>query len=173
MREIAGFSAEEMAKSLAVSAKTYARYESSGENIPISALYHMAHMFKVDMSEILTGRSPRIDTFEVVPAGRGVRIDRYPGYQFQGLAYKYMNKTMEPMIVTVDPQAEDPDMVIHAGQEFNYVLEGRILLLFDGKRILLEEGDSVYFNSAHPHGQRAMGDAPARFLTVITEQEAV
>ena len=35
--------------------------------------------------------------------------------------------------------------------------------------IVLEEGDSIYFNPNIPHGQRCGGDEPATFLTMITE----
>jgi len=170
LREISGYSVERMAEELGVGAAVYAQYEETGENIPISALYHIANLFGVDMSELITGRTPRLDTFCVVPAGRGVNIDRYPGYAFEGLAYKFINKIMEPMIVTVDPQEHDPELVTHGGQELNYVLEGSVLVLFDDKRLLLNEGDSIYFNPAHPHGQKAMDGRRARFLTVITER---
>lgn len=170
LREISEYSAEFMAKELGVSKQTYENYEASGENIPISTLYHMANLFKVDMSEIITGRTPRIDSYCIVPAGKGVKIDRYPGYNFQGLAYKFMHKIMEPMIVTVDPCEGDPELVVHEGQELNYVLEGSIEVLFDNKRLLLETGDSIYFDPTHPHGQKAMNGKPAKFLTVIAER---
>jgi acetyl-CoA synthetase len=169
-REIAGYGAEDVAKELNVTVDTYKKYESEGENIPISALYHMANLFGVDMSELLTGRAPHIDTYCVVPKNKGVKVDRYPGYNFSGLAYKFMNKLMEPMIVSVDPREGDPELVTHSGQELNYVIEGSIIVLFDDKRIVLEEGDFIYFNPAHPHGQKAQGGKTAKFLTVIAER---
>ncbi len=169
MREICGYSAEFMAGELKIPLGTYNAYEASGENIPISAVYHMANLFKVDMSEILTGRTPRLDTYCVVPAGKGEKIDRYPGYYFQGLAYKFMNKLMEPMVVTVEPSDGDPELVTHSGQELNFVLEGRVMVIFDDKRLILESGDSIYFNPTHLHGQKALDGKPAKFLTVIAE----
>ena len=169
LREICGYSREQLANELGIDEAAYASYEETGENIPISALYHIANLFKVDMSELITGRTPRLDTFCVVPSGKGVNIDRYPGYTFEGLAYKFINKVMEPMIVTVEPQENDPELVTHGGQELNFVLEGSVLVLFDDKRLLLGEGDSIYFNPAHPHGQKAMDGRRARFLTVISE----
>ena len=170
LREISGYTAEQMAAELAVGLQTYLNYEETGENIPISALYHIANLLSVDMSELITGRTPRLDTFCVVPAGKGVNLDRYPGYTFEGLAYKFMNKVMEPMIVTVEPQEGEPELVTHGGQELNYILEGSVCVLFDEKRLLLNAGDSIYFNPSHPHGQKAMDGRKARFLTVISEQ---
>ncbi len=169
LREISGCTVETLAAELDVDPQTYISYETDGVNIPISVLYHISQKFKVDLTEILTGQTPRLDDLCVVKSGRGARIDRYPGYTFQSLAYKFSHKIMEPLLVTVDPDHDTPTLVTHAGQEFNFVLEGSIELLFDEKRVVLGVGDSVYFNPAHPHGQRAFGDKPARFLTVIAE----
>lgn len=169
LREISDYSVDFMAGELGVSPQVYASYEETGGNIPISTLYHIANLLGVDMSELLTGRTPHIDTYCVVPAGGGERVDRYPGYNFQGLAYKFKNKMMEPMVVTVEPCDGDPELVCHRGQELNFVLEGSIEVLFDDKRLLLQPGDSIYFDPTHPHGQKAMGGRPAKFLTVIAE----
>ena len=169
MREISDLSAGQMAEELGIPMDQYDRYESTGGDIPISVLYRIANVFGVDMSVLLTGKTSHIDDFCVVRAGKGMQIDRYPGYTFQGLAYKFRNKIMEPMIVTVDPSNEDPALVCHRGQELNLVLEGGIEVLFDDKRIALDTGDSIYFDPTHPHGQRATGGKPAKFLTVIAE----
>jgi transcriptional regulator with XRE-family HTH domain len=169
LREISGCTVEELARDLRIDPKTYLSYETDGFNIPISVLYHIAQKFRVDFTEILTGKTPRLDDFCVVKSGHGASIDRYPGYSFQSLAYKFMHKMMEPLLVTVDPEHDDPALVSHLGQEFNFVLEGSIEFIFDDKHVVLEKGDSVYFNPSHPHGQRAFGGKPARFLTVIAE----
>ena len=169
MREISDLSAGRMAGELGVPVEQYERYESTGGDIPISALYRIANVFRVDMSVLLTGKTSHIDDFCVVRAGQGLKIDRYPGYAFRGLAYKFRNKIMEPMIVTVDPSGEDPALVRHPGQELNLVLEGGIEVLFNDKRIALDTGDSIYFDPTHPHGQKAAGGKPAKFLTVIAE----
>ena len=169
LREISGYSKEQVAGELGIALPLYESYETVGSDIPISTMYHLSHLFGVSLAEILTGCTPRIDTYCVVPAGKGEKVDRYPGYHFQGLAYKFAHKTMEPMVVTVEPSDKDPELVQHRGQELNYVLEGSIEVLFDGKRIMLKTGDSIYFDPTHPHGQKAGNGQPAKFLTVITE----
>lgn len=169
LREISGCTVEELAGELGVDAETYHGYEREGVNIPISALYHISRKFRVDLNEILTGRESRLNTYCIVRKGQGVRVDRYPGYSFQSLAHTYMRRIMEPLIVTIEPEDHGPALVTHPGQEFNYVLEGSVELLFGERRFVLEAGDSVYFNPVHPHGQRARGGKPARFLTVIAE----
>ncbi|MBP5754775.1 MAG: cupin domain-containing protein, partial [Clostridia bacterium] len=74
-----------------------------------------------------------------------------------------------PMIVTISPSEGKPQLVSHGGQEFNYVLEGTVGVTIGGKEIILNEGDSVYFDPAIPHGQFAVGGV-ARFLTVIDKE---
>ena len=169
LREISDYTRQAVADELGIDTELYENYEENGENIPIGTLYRLAHMFGVSMSVLLTGSEPRIDTFCVVPAGKGVTVDRFPGYNYEGLAYNFKDRIMEPMIVTVDPHDGDPELVVHRGQEMNYVLEGKVEVIFDSKRILLEEGDTIYFNPTLPHGQKAAGGMPAKFLTVITE----
>ena len=169
LREICGITQETFAKELEISLETYRRYEQEGGDIPISVLYHLSQRMGVDLPELLTGQEARLSTYSVVRQGQGDKIVRYPGYSFSGLAATYKDKIMEPLLVTVEPCAEDPTLVTHAGQEFNMILHGSIELLFNEKRILLNKGDCVYFNPTCPHGQKAAG-GPAQFLTVITEK---
>ena len=169
LRDVYGYTSAEVAKDLGLSVEVYESYENEGNDIPISVLYHLAGKYDVDLTEILTGRTPRLDTFTVVPAGKGVKIDRYKEYHIRSLANNFRDKIMEPMLVTLDPEANEPPLVTHGGQEFNYVIEGSVLFLFENKRLLLNVGDCVYFDPTHPHGQMAANGEKAAFLTVITE----
>ena len=170
LREIFGLSVEEMAAETGVAAAKYMEYESSGENIPISVLYHISQKFGVDLSEILTGESAHLSTLQVCRRGKGKTIDRYPGYMFESLAPRFTQKVMEPLLVTLIPGEPEAALVTHEGQEFNLVLEGVIVITYDSKEYVLNAGDAVYFDPTHPHGQRALGEKKARFLTVITEK---
>jgi len=169
LREIFGLSEEQMAKETGVDTEKYMEYESSGENIPISVLYHISQKFGVDLSEILTGEPARISTLQICRRGKGKTISRYPGYMFESLAPRFTHKIMEPLLVTLVPGEPDAALVTHGGQEFNLVLEGIIVITYDDKEYVLNAGDAVYFDPMHPHGQKAIGKDKARFLTVITE----
>ena len=169
LREACDISREELARDLGVDVATYAAYEDTGADVPISALYHMASKFGVDMNEILTGVPARLDTYQVVRGGNGRTVDRYPGYCYQDLAWGFTHKIMQPLLVTLDPSDEPAELVTHSGQEFNLVLSGKVIVTYDGKDLVLEAGDSIYFNPEHPHGQRCGSDTPAAFVTVIAE----
>lgn len=169
LREIFDLTVDQMAQDVGVSADEYAEYEESGENIPISVLYRISQKFGVDMSEILTGKTAKLNTYAICRRGKGKTISRYEGYRFESLAHRFTGKVMEPLLVTLLPSDKAVEPVVHAGQEFNLVLEGSVAVYYDGKEHILEEGDAIYFDPTRPHGQRAHGSEKARFLTVIIE----
>jgi transcriptional regulator with XRE-family HTH domain len=169
LRDIAGLSAEEAAEKLGVSEEAYNRYEQDGTDIPISAIYAIANLYRVDTTDILSGLSPKMTALSLVKKGRGIKVERFEGYEYENIAYSFLHRTMEPMIVTLAPDGETPNMVMHGGQEINFCLDGKMILFHDGNEIILEEGDCAYFDAKKPHGQRAAGPGRARFLTVINE----
>lgn len=169
IREACGYTQKQLSDELGIDEKVYADYEENGENIPISVIYQIANKFGVDFTEIVTGVGAKLNTYHVVKKGNGKSINRYPGYRFEDLAYRYAHKIMQPLLVTLDPSDEPASLVSHSGQEFNLVLEGSVAIIFDDKEIILNEGDTIYFNPTHPHGQKCIGNKKARFLTVIAE----
>ena len=169
LREACDITREELAEELGVPTETYIAWETTGADIPISAIYHIANRFGVDFIEILSGEYARLDTFQVVKAGQGRDVERYPGYHFQDLAWRFKDKIVQPLRVTLDPSDEPAALVTHSGQEFNLVLEGTVVVVFDDRELTLEVGDSIYFDPTHPHGQRCGSDVPATFVTVIAE----
>lgn len=169
LRDACGYTRDELADELGIERSVYASYEENGEDIPISVIFQIANKFGVDFTEILTGSAAKLDTYHLVKAGQGRSVQRYEGYNYQDLAWRYTHKIMQPLLVTLDPSDEPAALVTHVGQEFNYVVEGTVILVFDDKEIKLNKGDSIYFNPTHPHGQKCGGNEPAVFLTMIAE----
>jgi len=107
-------------------------------------------------------------TYTVTRKDTGAKVERYPGYDYTSLSYNFRSREMEPMLVHLQPEDEQPALVSHSGQEFNYVIEGTVCVIIGNKKLVLEAGDCIYFNPMLPHGQQAVG-GPATFLTVIKE----
>ena len=169
LREACDVTREEMAADLEVSLEKYTQWEESGADVPISAIYHMARKFGVEFTEILTGTAAKLNSYQVVLNGHGRDVERYPGYSFKDLAYRYADKIMQPLEVVIDPSDEPAKLVSHSGQEFNLVLEGEVIVVWGDREFRLKEGDSIYFNPEIPHGQRCGSDVPCKFVTVIAE----
>jgi mannose-6-phosphate isomerase-like protein (cupin superfamily) len=96
-------------------------------------------------------------------------VERVSAYKYQSLTSGFTNNVAEVFVVTVEPKPEEEDFYknIHAGQEFNMILEGSMVLNINGKNLVLRQGDSIYFDSSLPHGMKAMNNKPVKFLAVI------
>ncbi len=134
LREVCDYTQEKLAAELGIAADVYAGYEKNGD-FPISVIYEIANKFKVDFNEIITGEPSRIDTYQVVRRGQGKTVSRFEGYRFKDLAFRYADKIMQPLLVTLEPTDEPAELVTHSGQEFNLVLKGSIDLVFENKII--------------------------------------
>ncbi|AKB18252.1 MULTISPECIES: helix-turn-helix domain-containing protein [unclassified Methanosarcina] len=169
LRELSEISVEKMAGYLQVSAETYEKYENGTEDIPASILFEIAHRLQVDMATLLTGEEPRMNIFTVTRDGKGVSVERRKQYRYQNLAEKFIHKKAEFFIVIVEPKSQGtkPDTNSHPGQEFNYVLEGSLKVYIHNNEIVLNEGDSIYFDSNYEHAMEALEGKPAKFLAVI------
>jgi len=165
LRDILEIDVEDISRQIGVSTDEYLAYETGAKEIPISLLYKVAEVFKVDPTVLMTGDVPRMDDYTVVRGGNGVKVERYPGYSFSALAFNYKHRQMDPMMVTLS-KSDKAELVRHGGQEFNYVIEGAIKVIVGDKEFTLEAGDSIYFNPEKPHGQRAVTET-AKFLTII------
>ncbi len=169
LREIFGVPPAQLAQELQIDPEEYREYESGEADIPLGALYRIAHRFNVEMSALLTGHEPRLHTYALTRAGQGVSVDRRQDYKYQSLAYNFIHKKAEPFLVTVEPKPKGAPEHLnsHPGQEFNYVLEGELCIVLAGHEIVMHSGDSLFFDSGVPHGMRALGGQPALFLAVV------
>ena len=166
LRESSDYTVETMAEMLNVTADEYRKYESGQADMSISFLVKVSDIFGVDMTELLTGQAPRLNTLSVTRAGK--TIDCHDQYVYKNLAYNSIHRKIEPMYVTVQP--EDNKTLVpnsHEGQEFDYVLSGTMHIVIGKNDLVLNPGDSVYYDSRMPHAMEAVGDEPVHFLAIV------
>jgi transcriptional regulator with XRE-family HTH domain len=88
--------------------------------------------------------------------------------EFYALSLDKSGRHMEPFLIEVQPSLdEDVSLSSHEGEEFIFVLNGRIEVTYGREVHQLGEGDSIYYDSIVLHNVRALGDEPARLLAVI------
>ena len=168
LREIAEKTPETTARELGIPLSEYLVYESGEADIPMSFIFEFSKLFHVDMADLLSGGQPMLQNFTFVKKDRGIRVERVEHYVYQHLAYNFANKKAEPFMVTVNSNEDEKiHLNVHEGQEFNYCVEGRLMFLLNGQEVIMEPGDSLYFNSEMPHGMRALDGKPAKFLAII------
>ena len=166
LRMILEISALDMAQETNIPYETYKKYENGESDIPISVLYTIANRLGTDITVLITGEEARMDSAAVCRKGKGVSIERFPGYEFSSLAYNFKRRTMEPLLVHLDADKPQAALVSHSGQEFNFVVAGRVKVTVGKITHILTAGDSIYFDARIPHGQSADG-GNAEFFTII------
>lgn len=166
LRELSGISPESMASELGLSKTAYLVLESGQEDISVGLLSRIARRCKVELTTLITGEEPRLHLYTLTRKDKGAEVERKAEYHYMALASNFIHKRAEPFLVTALPEAPGhPD--IHPGQEFVYLLEGRLKVRVGDHEVTLEEGDSIYFDATAPHAATALDGRPARFLAVL------
>jgi len=169
LRDALDASVEDFAKTAGISKEEYESYESGKKDISISLLQSICRQYGVEMTAILFGDEPHVESYYLTRAGQGIAMERTKAYQYNSLGAGFKNRKADPFIVTVEAKPDDTPIHLnsHAGQEFNMVLEGTLQLTINGKELILHEGDSIYFNSGLEHGMKALNGKTVKFLAVI------
>jgi transcriptional regulator with XRE-family HTH domain len=169
LREISGLSSAALASELGVSLDLILQYESGTADIPVGFLYKVAHKFGIELTAILTGENPRLHIYCVVRKDRGLRVERRKQYKYESLASNFINKKAEPFIVRIEPDTElaPVEFNSHPGQEFNYVIEGTMKIIIDTHEVVLNAGDSIYYDSSCQHAMKAMNQTPVKMLAIV------
>ena len=166
LRDALDIDTAETAAKVGISREDYEKYESGNSDIPMSVIYEIAQTFGVDISALLSGEEPHSKAFFVTRKGTGISVERTKIYKYQALAYGFKSAKAEPFEVTIEPNDMPIHLNTHPGQEFNLILEGTMKVFIAGNEIILNEGDSIYFDSNKPHGMKALS-SKVRLLAII------
>lgn len=167
LREIMNVSVEDAAKTCGITPEQYKAYETGDIDIPVGVLQSMSKKYDIDLSVLISGKEPHMHAYYLTKKGKGLSVERYSDYKYEALASGFINRKSDPFIVTV-PYREnaEPHFNVHPGHEFVYMIEGKMNLVVDGKSMVVEEGDSVYFDATKKHAMVAL-DKEAKFLDLI------
>jgi len=90
------------------------------------------------------------------------------GYHYAALAYKKNRKNMEPFFVEFGNSDEkNMSYYRHVGEEFIFVLQGKLEFRTTEEVHELKAGDSLYFESDVPHAYRSLGNRNATAVVVL------
>jgi len=87
---------------------------------------------------------------------------------FFSLASRKAGRHMEPFLIDIKPTAEGEKVFSsHEGEEFLFVLSGSVLVKYGKEQFILEEGDSIYYDSIVDHLVTNSNDQPAQILGIV------
>ncbi len=168
-RKALGISTREMAILHNITEAEYLLHENGEADSSFSFLLKTAERFGMDINALITGESPRLSFYTLTRKVAGKRVERTPNFEYFHQAASMKNRMAEPFVVRAPYMGEEAPVHLstHAGQEFDYVLSGKLKIQLEDKVEILEAGDSVYYDSRHPHGMVAVGGQECTFLAVV------
>ena len=169
LRDVLDIPAEEIAQLCNISIEEYLKMENGDGDISISKLQTISKRYGIALDVLMFGEEPRMSSYFLTRKDQGMSVERRKAYKYQSLASGFRGRNADPFMVLVEPKPEGSviEQNSHEGQEFDFVTEGRLELTIKNKTLILNQGDSIYFDSSLPHCMRALDDKAVRFLAVI------
>lgn len=175
MRDICALSEREMAEKTEVSLEEYRAYESGKLDFPFTFIHKCSLAFGIEITDLLEGQSAHLRSYTVTKKGQGQETAKQNGINITNLAPLFKNKIAEPYWVRYeyDESLQDKpiELTRHSGQEFDIIMSGKMKIQIGEHIEYLSEGDSIYYNSATPHGMIAVGGEDCLFVAVVLPAE--
>jgi transcriptional regulator with XRE-family HTH domain len=177
LRKKAGFILQDLSNRTGLSKALLSQVEKEVVSPPISTLLRISRALNVNISFFFQDGDPeekvvvvRKDESKVIDSRHFGREES--GYYYEALAFKKSRKYMEPFLVEFKKKnPKGLSYFSHEGEEFIYLLEGKLEFRTENQQVVLDPGDSLYFESSLPHAYRALGRRNAKALSVIYSKQ--
>lgn len=176
VREMKNISVEEMAERSGLSEDQIIRIEGNEDFPSLAPLIKIARVLGVRLGTFLDDQQelgPVICRHESLKCQEGIgftnnAVTKHKYMSYHALSSDKSGRHMEPFIIDVKP-AKTADFIFstHEGEEFIYVIEGTIEINYGKNTYILNEGDSIYYDSIVAHHVHAGDNKPAKILGVV------
>lgn len=172
LRELKGLSLGDVSQRTGLSEEMLHSIETDAVAPPLGTLTKLARALEMKMGYLLTTGEPK--PYAITRKDERKPVSRHAAEQQSKFGYSYLSlspgmrdRSMEPFLVTLAPDAEEMPGSVHEGEEFIYVLEGEMEAIIGEHREVLYQGDSIYYHSSIPHLVKCHQEKPTRILAVL------
>jgi transcriptional regulator with XRE-family HTH domain len=164
LRADRGWTLEELSERTGLSKAFLSRLEAGDRQPSIAAVLTLANVFGVSVGEMFEPATPARAC--VVVRGSEVAVRRGDGLTYAALSNTARFSNLQPMKITVSHRRKGDEQYQHEGEEWVYVLAGRLRITIAGEDCDLEPGDAAHFDSRQPHRLTALGGRDAELILV-------
>lgn len=175
-RKSRGLTLEALAREAGFTKSYLSKIENARKVPPIASLARICRSLDTKMVDLLDESAPENDArrrYSVVRASERQTVIRGQsvfGYDYKSLVHRLPTQHMEPFLFTFPERIGEEVSFEHEGEEFVFVLSGRVRFFLDGEELILGPGDALYFDSTVRHRGEAV-DGEAKALIVIHSSE--
>jgi len=166
LRMINSLTQEELASRADLTKGYISQLENDATSPSIATLKDILDVFGVSMQEFFSEI-----TDEDIVYGKDARVqatDDDDKIKVELLVPGAQNREMDPVLVTLDPGAEMEEQPFHEGEEFGFVLLGKVQLRLDDRLYTVKKDECFYFTSDKKHAVKNIGRGLAKILWVVT-----
>lgn len=167
IRQAQGWSLSQVSEAIGLSTSFLSLVEQGKSDITLNRLMSLVKFYKVGLADLVPEQAEVDDV--VVRRQQRKRVSlSAEGFEITLLAPD-TKRIMMPLLTTFAPGGQTANHALHDGEEFVLVLSGRMLLDLGGAEpIVLEKGDSAYFDASRSHQYTNLAEGPTRVFAVIT-----
>jgi transcriptional regulator with XRE-family HTH domain len=172
VREQRGLSLLDISQRTGIDVPTLGDIEEGRMAPPLGTVIKLAKALEMKMGFFISGEEEK--AYTVVRRGDRKVVSRFDakkgkhyGYEYESLAPLKKDRHMEPFLVTLQPAATEEERSTHDGQEFIFVLTGKMEVRLGDEVHVLEPGDSIYYDSTVPHLVKCHGEETTKILAVL------
>jgi transcriptional regulator with XRE-family HTH domain len=172
VREQRGLSLQDIAQRTGLDAPTLGEIEEGTMAPPLGTVIKLAKALEMKMGYFISGEEDK--AYTIVRHGDRKVVSRFDsekgkhyGYEYESLAPHKKDRHMEPFLVTLQPSVTEEERSTHDGQEFIFVLAGKMQVRLGDEIHVLEPGDSIYYDSTVPHLVKCHGKETTKILAVL------
>lgn len=157
---------QDLARESGLSKTFLSRLESGGRQASIAAVLTLSRVFNVSLAFFF--ESPLALEPCVIVRGKDAEERTTNGLKYKPLSNAGRFSRLQPLLIRVSPSRRGKEHYRHRGEEWIYVLSGRLMLSLAGATYELAPGDAAHFESRLPHRLIASGPEDAEVLVVAS-----
>ena len=159
-----GLTLAAVAAATGISVSTLSRLESGARRPALESLLPLARLYGTTLDELVG--APPVDDPRVP-----LRPVTRDGRTYVPLARELGGMQAFKMVLPPAGAHEDePDLKVHEGYEWLYVLSGRLRLVLGGHDLQLGRGEAAEFDTRVPHWFGSAGERPVELLSLFGPQ---
>lgn len=164
LRKERGWKLEDLAERTNLSRAYLSRLENGERQPSLSALLHVAQAYGVAFSSLF---EPEPD----LESGVIIRAAETPMRRGNALSYASLSRgswafNLHPIRIVLPGEREEGEVYQHEGEQWLYVVSGRLELEIGDEKSVLEPGDAAHFTAENPHRLTALGGQDAEIILV-------
>ncbi len=165
LRRERGLSLTQVAAATGISSSFLSLVENGKNDLTVARLIRLVGYYGVAVSDLLPEEPAQ--SAEILRRDRQRRIPSRQEHMDLVLLANEGNRAMTPVLGLYDVGGGTREFLSYDSDQWDYVLEGTLALIFEGEEpIVLEAGDCAYYSAKRPHKYKNVGDGPARALHV-------